>query len=90
MKKTITIKPEHFDTAVKQPWYWDTCLIAQTNLATDGFTSCDSRRAITQANIKAQEAMIIFDRYFSMPGDETKPELVAFRASLPIVVEVEV
>lgn len=92
MKKTITIKPEHFDAAVKQDWSVHTCLNSQ---AADGagFLATSQGASGTELALKSQVAaklQNIFDLNFEHPGDETKPELVALRASLPISVEVEV
>lgn len=89
MKKTITIKPEHFDAAVKQNWHYKECFIAQcmiaNNMDVDWINPLRFAEATGIRNLQST-----FDRYFNLPGDESKPELVALRASLPISVEVEV
>lgn len=89
-----TIEPQDFDEAVKQPWDTKTCVAAQSAkrydmLGAEGEIKQDGNgNYIAPFSQKETTAcgrvMRIFDKHFRGPGDETKPELVALRASLPI------
>lgn len=87
----MKILPIDFDNAVKQRWSRTTCIAAQAikritgrfpNLAWDDISS--QRVWGNASNETINSTVLIFDKHFVQPGDETKPELQQLRASLPI------
>lgn len=85
-----TIEKADFDEAVKQPFDWFTCLIAQYSRRT-GQLLPSGKPKVFASNVPGEiraKLMRTFDQHFSNPGDETKPELVALRASLPLEINI--
>lgn len=79
-----SIEKIDFDKAVKQPWSPETCVTAQVDRRLNGFTNMCRRWQLYDESPMMKEVQQSFDKHFRKPGDETKPELVALRASLPI------
>lgn len=88
-KTTPSITKGDFDRAVKQPFSGSTCLVAQFMLR-NGLEICSDGSALFFAidHKIRHKTTWIFDKHFRMPGDESKPELQALRASLPIKVKI--